>query len=210
MLRALQDAGVEHTMIGAMAMGIHGLVRATEDVAMLVRAEKGNIERIRRELRTTYPEDESVEEIRHDDLVGDYDVVRYCCARRSGEYYFDFISRLREVVTFESVESEVKDVEGVRVRVATPLALYHFKKDTVRPIDWQDATAPPNQFQLKDDNWMAVQRFRSMSEWNDAADPLPKSDGFERFNRHNAFLRQLSKFSYPRGVNRYRNLEEAQ
>ena len=66
------------------------------------------------------------------------------------------------MVTFESVESEVKDVEGVRVRVATPLALYHLKKDTVRPIDWQDATALPNQFQLKDGNWMAVQRIRSM------------------------------------------------
>ena len=119
---------------------------------MLVRAEEGNIERIRRALRTTYPEDESVEEIRDDDLVGDYAVVRYCCARRSGECYFDFISRLREVVTFESVESEVKDVEGVRVRVATPSALCHLKKNTVRPIDWQDVTALRNQFQLKDDN----------------------------------------------------------
>ena len=57
---------------------------------------------------------------------------------------------------------------------------------------------------------MAVQRFRSMSEWNDAADPLPKPDRFGRFIRHNAFLRQLSKFSHPRGVHRYRNLEEAQ
>ena len=150
MLRALQDAGVEYIMIGAMAMGIHGLVRATQDVDMLVRAEQGNIERIRKALRAIYPEDQSVEEIRDDDLLGDYAVVRYCPP--SGEYYFDFISRLGEVVTFESVESEVKDVEGVRVRVATPAALYQLKKDTVRPIDWQDATSLRNQFQLKEDN----------------------------------------------------------
>ena len=137
-------------MIGAMAMGIHGVVRATQDVDMLVRAEKGNIARIRKALRTIYPEDQSVEEIRDDDLLGDYAVVRYCPP--SGEYYFDFISRLGEVVTFESVESEVKDVVGVRVRVATPSALYHLQKDTARPIDWQDATALRNQFQLKEDN----------------------------------------------------------
>lgn len=208
MLRALEDAGVEYIMVGAMAMGIHGVVRATQGVDMLVRAEKGNIERIRKALLTIYPEDQSVEEIRDDDLLGDYAVVRYCPP--SGEYYFDFISRLGEVVTFESVESEVKDVEGVRVRVATPSALYQLKKDTVRPIDWQDATALRNQFQLKEDNWMPVRRFRSMTEWNDAAIPSPKSNGFERFIRHNALLRRLSNFSCPRGVYRYRNLEEAQ
>ena len=146
----MQDAGVEYIMIGAMAMGIHGVVRATQDVNMLVRAEEGNIKRIRTALRATYPEDQSVDEIRDGDLLGHYPVVRYCPPR--GEYYFDFISRLGEVVTFESVESEVKDVEGIRVRVATPSALYNLKKDTVRPIDWQDAKALRQQFQLKEDN----------------------------------------------------------
>ena len=137
-------------MIGAMAMGMHGVVRATQDVDMLVRAEKGNIERIRIALRAAYPEDPFVEEIRDDDLLGDYAVVRYCPP--SGEYYFDFIAKLGEMVTFESVESEVKDVEGIRIRVATPLALYRLKKGTIRPIDWQDATALRNQFQLEEDN----------------------------------------------------------
>lgn len=150
MLRALQDAGVDYVMIGAMAMGMHGVVRATQDVDMLVRAEKGNIERIRIALRAAYPEDPFVEEIRDDDLLGDYAVVRYCPP--SGEYYFDFIAKLGEMVTFESVESEVKDVEGIRIRVATPLALYRLKKGTIRPIDWQDATALRNQFQLEEDN----------------------------------------------------------
>ena len=32
------------------------------------------------------------------------------------------------MATFEAVESEVKDVEGIRVRVATPAALYRLKK----------------------------------------------------------------------------------
>ena len=149
-LRALQDAGVEYVLIGAMAMGFHGVVRATEDVDMLVRADKENIERIRAALRVAYPGDPFVEEIQGDDLLGDYAVVRYCPP--TGEYYFDFIARLGEMATFESVESEVKDVEGIQVRVATPSALYRLKKGTVRPIDWQDAALLRNQFQLNEES----------------------------------------------------------
>lgn len=57
---------------------------------------------------------------------------------------------------------------------------------------------------------MPVQRFPSISDWNDATVPSPKSGGFERFIRHNALLRRLSTFSHPRGVYRYRTIEEAQ
>lgn len=57
---------------------------------------------------------------------------------------------------------------------------------------------------------MAVRRFRSIAEWNDAAVPPRRSDGFERFIRHNALIRKLSSFSWPRGVYRYRSIEEAQ
>ena len=78
MLRALQDAGVEYVLIGAMAMGLHGVERATEDVDLLVRAEMENIARIRTALRAAFPEDPFVQEIRDDDLLGDYAVVRYC------------------------------------------------------------------------------------------------------------------------------------
>ena len=38
LLRALEEAAVDYVLIGATAMGFHGVVRATEDVDMLVRA----------------------------------------------------------------------------------------------------------------------------------------------------------------------------
>ena len=57
---------------------------------------------------------------------------------------------------------------------------------------------------------MPVVRFRSIGEWNDAVAAPRKSDGFEHFIRHNALLRRLSNFSHPRGVYKYRNVEEAQ
>ena len=45
-LRAFEAAGLEYVLIGATAMGFHGLVRATEDVDLFVRATADNIERL--------------------------------------------------------------------------------------------------------------------------------------------------------------------
>jgi hypothetical protein len=42
-------------------------------------------------------------------------------------------------------------VEGIRVRVATPAALYQLKKGTVRPLDRQDAEALRRRFKLEDE-----------------------------------------------------------
>ena len=57
LLRALEEAAVEYVLIGATAMEFHGVVRATEDVDMLVRAEPDNIERLRAALRAAFADD---------------------------------------------------------------------------------------------------------------------------------------------------------
>ena len=46
---------------------------------------------------------------------------------------------------------EVKSLEGLRVLVATPEALYRLKKGTVRPVDRQDAEALRRAFDLEGD-----------------------------------------------------------
>lgn len=51
-----------------------------------------------------------------------------------------------------TVEAETKEVEGTRVNVATPLALYRLKKGTVRSKDHQDAAAVRERFNLKDED----------------------------------------------------------
>jgi hypothetical protein len=61
------------------------------------------------------------------------------------------MTRLGEAANFDTVEAEVMDVEGTRVRIATPKALYLLKKDTVRPLDRQDAAALRERFDLSDD-----------------------------------------------------------
>ena len=59
--------------------------------------------------------------------------------------------RLGEAASFETVASEVKEIDNVRVRVATPAALYRLKRDTVRPLDRQDAAALRERFRLRED-----------------------------------------------------------
>ena len=133
-----------------MAMGVHGVVRATEDMDLLVRAERDNIKRLRAALRTAYKDDPNIDDIRADDLLGEYPAVLYCPPH--GELYFDLITRLGEMDTFESSESEVIEVDGVRIRVATPAALHRLKRSAVRPIDWQDAATLRSTFGLEEED----------------------------------------------------------
>ena len=148
-LRAFEAQGLEYVLIGATAMGIHGVVRATEDVDLFIRATSENVERLKRAFRDAYSGDSNVDEISAADLLGDYPTVRYYPP--SGDLYFDVMTRLGEAASYETVEAEIKDIEGIRVRVATPAALYRLKKGTIRPLDRRDAEALRRRFDLSDD-----------------------------------------------------------
>ena len=57
---------------------------------------------------------------------------------------------------------------------------------------------------------MRVQKFRSIEEMDAAPILVERGDGFERFLRHCARYWALAPRTYPRGVFRFRSLEEAQ
>ena len=148
-LKSFETEGLEYVLIGATAMGLHGVVRATEDIDLFVRATRDNVERLKRAFREAYDGDPNVEDITAEDLLGEYPAVRYYPP--SGDLYFDVMTRLGEMASYETVEAEVKDIEGIRVCVATPLALYRLKKGTVRPLDRQDAEALRQRFDLPEE-----------------------------------------------------------
>ena len=148
-LEAFQASGLEYVLIGAAAMGLHGVVRATEDLDLLIRATADNVERLRAALRAAYDNDSNIEEISTADLLGEYPAIRYYPP--TGDLYFDVMTRLGEMASFETVEAEIKTVQGIRIAVATPRALYRLKKDTVRAKDHEDAAALRARFMLKDD-----------------------------------------------------------
>ena len=149
-LRAFETAGLEYVLIGAAAMGFHGLVRATQDLDIFIRATQENIERLRAALRAAYDDDPHISDISSADLLGEYPAVRYYPP--TGDLYFDVLTRLGEAATFETVDAEIKDIQGTKVRVATPLALYRLKKGTIREQDHVDAAALREEFDLQDED----------------------------------------------------------
>jgi len=149
-LRAFESAGLEYVLIGAAAMGFHGLVRTTEDLDLFIRATPENIEKLRTALRAVYEADPNINEISSTDLLGEYPAVRY--VPPTGDLYFDVMTRLGEIASFETIDAEIKEVDGTPVRVATPAALYRLKKGTVRSQDHLDAAALRERFSLKDED----------------------------------------------------------
>ncbi len=148
LLRAFEAQSLEYVLIGATAMGFHGLIRATEDVDLIVRATPDNLARLRRALKAAYTEDPNIDQIRDDDLLGEYPSVRYYPP--SGDLFLDVMTRLGEAARYDTIEAEIKELDGIHVRVATPLALFRLKRDTVRPLDRQDAAALARKFHLKE------------------------------------------------------------
>jgi hypothetical protein len=149
-LRAFEASGLRYVLIGAAAMGFHGVVRATEDLDLFIEATAENVERLRQALRAAYDNDPHIDEISATDLLGEYPAIRYYPP--TGDLYFDVMTRLGEAASFETVESEIKEIEGTRARVATPAALYRLKKGTVRPRDQEDAAALRERFRLTDED----------------------------------------------------------
>jgi hypothetical protein len=99
-------------------------------------------------LRELY-EDPALDGIRSEDLAGDYPAIQY--VPPAGEFWIDILARLGDAFAFSDLESEVVEVEGVRIRVATPRMLYLMKKGTVRTQDRLDAEMLKTRFGLEDE-----------------------------------------------------------
>jgi hypothetical protein len=147
LLAALGSEGVEYVLFGGQAINLHGILRYTDDIDLFVLPTPENIERLRRALRRIW-EDPSIDEIRAEDLAGDYAVVRY---GTPDDFYIDLVARLGEAFSFADIQSEWIDRDGVRIRIATPEMLYRMKKDTVRPIDRADSADLKEKFGIEED-----------------------------------------------------------
>ena len=148
LLRQLEQHQVDYVLIGGVALSLHGLVRATEDIDLFVRPDEDNIACLRRALRAVWA-DPDIEQITAQDLAGEYPTVRY--GPPGEEFVIDFLSRLGSAFQFTDIEAETIEIEGVRVRLATPAMLYRMKRGTLRPIDRADAAALREKFDLEDD-----------------------------------------------------------
>ena len=148
LIRALNREGVEYVVVGAVALGLHGLARATEDVDLFVRPTPDNVERLRRALSAVWS-DPDIDAIVESDLAGDYPTIRY--GPPDGSLTVDLLARLGERFGYDDIEATTVELEGEPVRTATPRMLYVMKRDTVRPLDHADAAALRRAFHLEDE-----------------------------------------------------------
>lgn len=143
LLASLNRHEVEYVLVGGLALACHDLVRATQDMDLFIRPTPQNVERLRSAFREIW-DDPDIEEIRAEDLAGDYPAIRY--GPPNELFTINILARLGEAFHIDDLEAQEKVVDGVQVKVATPRTLFRMKKDTVRPQDRADAAALLHRF----------------------------------------------------------------
>lgn len=208
-LASFEKEGLEYILVGGTALNLHGIIRATEDIDIFVRPDPENIERLRKALDAVF-QDPAIQEISTEDLCGSYPAIRYYPP--AGSLFLDILTRLGEFASYEDLESQEIDLQGIRVRVASPKALFWLKRGTVRAIDRADAEMLREvQPRGMKDFFMPIKRFHSVAEMSriPPCEPLSE-DCFARIARLWSRSSSLSPRVYPRGVFKFKSLEEAQ
>lgn len=145
-LRALEARGAEYAVFGAVALNLHGIVRATQDLDIFIAPEQTNVERVKQALRDVIADPE-IEKITAEDLLGEYPAVQYTPPDES--FYIDILTRLGDAFSFADLQRERVTFGDLTVTVVTPRTLYEMKKNTVRAKDRLDAELLRERFNLE-------------------------------------------------------------
>jgi len=124
-------------------LALHGLVRALEDIDLFIRPTGDNVMRLRQCLHSLW-DDPAIDEISSEDLLGEYPAIRY--GPPDDSLSIDILTRLGEAFHYDDLQSELIEIKGLPVRVATVDTLIRMKKDTVRLQDRADADTLSRRF----------------------------------------------------------------
>lgn len=129
--RSLNSEGVRYLLIGGFAVILHGAVRGTKDIDLLVDPGRDNVEALRRAM-AILPDNAMA-------LVADDDIRRYRVVRVADEIVVDLMASACGIDYEEATRGGVDrfDVEGVVIPVASKEVLIRMK-DTVRDSDRAD------------------------------------------------------------------------
>jgi hypothetical protein len=129
--QALNAEGVKYLLIGGFAVILHGFVRATKDIDLLVDASAENIQRLKRAM--SFLPDNAVA------LIADDEVEKYQVVRIADEIVVDLLKNACGVDYSRAARGgiEIKVIGGVEIPVGTKELLIDTKQ-TVRPSDATD------------------------------------------------------------------------
>lgn len=129
--QALNDHHVRYVLIGGFAVILHGFVRATKDIDLLVDASSENIHSLKSAM-SVLPDNAAA-------LISDDEVGKYTVVRIADEIVVDLMASACGV-SYEMARVsgiEIRNVEGVAIPVATKELLIRTKQ-TIRPSDAAD------------------------------------------------------------------------
>ena len=109
------------------------MARFTQDIDLFVKLQEDNILKLQKALYSVF-RDESIYEITFSELQN-YPVIRY---GSDEEFYIDILSKIGTAFSFESLKFEELEIEGHKIKIATPETLYKLKENTYRSVDQND------------------------------------------------------------------------
>jgi hypothetical protein len=129
--RSLNREGVRYLLIGGFAVILHGYVRATKDVDLLLDPSEENIRALKRAMASL--PDNAIS------LIEDDEIERYQVVRVADEFVVDLMASACGISFAEAMRSEndTFHLEDVAVPVAGKELLIRMKQ-TVRPSDATD------------------------------------------------------------------------
>jgi predicted nucleotidyltransferase len=143
-LEALDREGVEFLIIGGVAVGFHGFVRATKDVDIVPAPDPGNLEKLARVLKALDAEIEGAEEFKDEELPNplDPDALalggNWVLRTRLGR--FDVMQWIGDDALWEKLSPTAVEAEvgGLAIKVVSYDGLVALKEHAGRPVDLLD------------------------------------------------------------------------
>jgi hypothetical protein len=135
-VNAMKTHGVDYVIFGGVALNIHNVPRETEDIDLFLRNTRENIIKFAQALKSL----SLFDEIEHEELQAlidegafDYGVIRF-----GGEIGLDVATSMG-TRTFDSLETQIVNLQGVELNVVTVQQLYEMKSTSLRARDMEDA-----------------------------------------------------------------------
>ncbi len=133
LMASFEKNDVEYVLIGGIAINLHGFSRNTQDIDLFINPLEENINKFKKSLFEVF-KDEEINEITLHELEK-YPVIRY--GTDSG-FFIDIISKIGDKFMFNDLQYEIKNVDGIKVKLADLKTLYKLKEKTYREIDQLD------------------------------------------------------------------------
>lgn len=128
--QSLNKHGVKYILIGGFAVILHGSVRGTKDIDLLVDSSVENIQKIKRAM--AHLPDNAIA------MIADNEIEKYEVVRVADEIVVDLMAKAGGV-SFNEAQTQIewRDIDGVKIPVASRELLIRLKQ-TVRPSDQSD------------------------------------------------------------------------